>query len=59
MPRKAEGPRPLSNAERQSRQRQKKTRQITTWRRALERIQQAKSVQEAHAIATDALGEHG
>lgn len=55
MPRKAEGPRPLTTAERQARQRERKAEKVEAMRKALERITKAKTVREAREIAASAL----
>jgi hypothetical protein len=55
MPRKPEGERALTAAERQARQRERKAELAETWRRALEQIQHARTVREAREIAAEAL----
>lgn len=55
MPRKAEGPRPLTDAERQARQRQRKATRESAMRKALEKIIKATTVREAREIAASAL----
>lgn len=55
MPRKAEGPRPLTPAERQARQRERKAGKVEVMRKALEKIETAKTVREAREIARSAL----
>lgn len=55
MPRKPEGDRTLTNAERQARQRVRKAETLTTYREALERIAAAKTIREAREIAASAL----
>lgn len=51
MPRKPEGDRPLTPAERQARQHQQKI----AWRVALERVVAAGTIREARQIAAEAL----
>jgi hypothetical protein len=55
MPRKAEGLRPLTTAERQARQRERKANREHKLVAALERIQTAKTIREARDIAASAL----
>jgi hypothetical protein len=55
MPRKPEGDRALTPAERQARQREREAVRTETWRRALERIQTARTVRDAREIAAEAL----
>ena len=55
MPRKAEGLRPLTPAERQARQRERKANREQKLIAALERIQTAKTIREARDIAASAL----
>ena len=55
MPRKAEGVRPLTTAERQQRQRERRAEREQKLVAALERIQTAKTIREARDIATSAL----
>ncbi len=55
MPRKPPAPKPLSTAERQARHRGRKAAAEAKMRAALERVQAAKTVQEARAIAAAAL----
>jgi hypothetical protein len=55
MPRKAIGVRPLTTAERQQRQRERKAEREQKLIAALERIQAAKTVREARDIAASAL----
>jgi hypothetical protein len=54
-----EGPRPLTNAERQSRQRQRKAAQTAKLRAALDQIQTARTLREARKIAAAALSYDG
>lgn len=51
MPRKAEGDRPLTAAERQSRQRERKALKEQALIAAIQRIQAAKTISEAREIA--------
>jgi hypothetical protein len=55
MPRKPEGERALTPAERQARRREREAERAETWRRALERIQTARTVRDAREIAAEAL----
>ena len=55
MGRPALGDRPLTQAERQARQRERKAAEAAGWRDALERIVAARTVREAREIATAAL----
>jgi hypothetical protein len=55
MPRKPEGERRLTVAERVSRHRQRKIEQTESLRLALERVQAAKTIREARDIAALAL----
>jgi hypothetical protein len=55
MPRKPEGERALTAAERQARQRERKAELAETWRHALERIQTVPTVHDAREIAAEAL----
>lgn len=54
MPRKLEHE-PLTAAQRQARQRQRRAERHECWRLALVRIAEAKSIGEARRIATEAL----
>lgn len=55
MPREAEGVCPLTPAERQARQRERKASREQKLIAALERIQTAKTIREARDIAASAL----
>lgn len=55
MARKPEGVRPLTQAERQARQRVRKTSERIRYRSALHLISLAKSIREARKIAMEAL----
>ena len=55
MPRKAEGDRPLTQAERQARQRQRKAGREQEMRQAIERAIAARTIKEAREILAEAL----
>jgi hypothetical protein len=55
MPRRAEGDRPLTPAERQARQREKRAADAAKLRDALARIAEVRTAAEARQIAADAL----
>ena len=58
MPRKPLGDRPLTAAERQARQRERRSQVAAEWREALVRIVAAKTVRKARQIAQAALSEN-
>jgi hypothetical protein len=55
VPRRPLGERAMTAAERQARRYTRKEERIARWRDALERILEARTVREAHAIAGEAL----
>jgi hypothetical protein len=57
MPRKAEGPRPLTHAERQARHRTRKAGEVVKFLEALEQIAQSKTAKDARDIAVKAIAE--
>ena len=57
MPRKPEGGRPLTAAERQARQRARRAERAEAMREALEQIARAVTIREARSIAAAVLAE--
>ena len=55
MPRSPLGDRPLTDAERQARRRERRAAEAERWRAALEAIESAVTVREARQIAAQAL----
>jgi len=55
MPRKLQGPRPLTGAEREAKRRQRAAERTERWRKALERITTVQTAREAREIAAAAL----